>query len=208
LSLRSWRRVQQINQRLQQQQESEESQSDEESQSEQEESESDVEDEFVEAEESRRSEIVLSSSPANSENYEVIFSEQTSESRPQPRRNSPREGRRASERYGALVMKHVFASYERRISTGYAGVEVAVPVSVQVRLLRNSQNSLEEKVVRFLVVSTSPLQQTRLRHRFQTSLVLTEILHLIAILLTLVVAEVVDLFVVLDANFSVAIQLI
>jgi hypothetical protein len=91
---------------------------------------------------------------------------------------------------------------------GCAGVEAAVPASVQVRLLRNSQDSLEEEVVRFLVVSAPPLQQTRLRHRFQTPLVLTEILHLIAILLTLVVAEVVDLFVVLDANFLVAIQLI
>jgi hypothetical protein len=109
LPLRSWRRVQQINQRLQQQQESEESQSDEESQSEQEKSESDVEDEFVEAKKSRRSEIVLPSSSANSENYEVISSEQTSESRPHSRRNSSREGRKASERYEALAMKHAFA---------------------------------------------------------------------------------------------------
>jgi hypothetical protein len=91
---------------------------------------------------------------------------------------------------------------------GYAGVEAAVSVSVQVRLLRNSQDSPEKEVERFLVVvAASPLQQIRLRHRFQTPLVLTEILHLIAILLTLVV-EVVDLFVVLDANFSVAVQLI
>jgi hypothetical protein len=91
---------------------------------------------------------------------------------------------------------------------GCAEVEAAIPTSVQMRLLHNSQNSLKKEMVRFLIVSTSPLQQTRLRHRFQTPLVLTEILHLIAILLTLVVAEVVDLFVVLDANFSVAVQLI
>jgi hypothetical protein len=97
-----------MNQRFQQQQESEESQSDEESQSEQEKSESDIEDEFVEAKKSRRSEIISSSSSANSENYEVILSEQTSESRPQSRRNSSREGRRASERSRALAMKHVF----------------------------------------------------------------------------------------------------
>jgi hypothetical protein len=76
------------------------------------------------------------------------------------------------------------------------------------RLLHNSQDSLKEEVVRFLVVVVaSPLQQIRLRYRFQTSLVLTEILYLIAILLTLVV-EVVDLSVVLDVNFSVTIQLI
>jgi hypothetical protein len=98
-----------MNQRLQQQQESEESQSDEESESEQEKSESDVEDEFIEAKKSRRSEVVLPSSSANSENYEVISSEQTSKLRSQPRRNSSREGRRASERYEALAMKHVFA---------------------------------------------------------------------------------------------------
>jgi hypothetical protein len=88
---------------------------------------------------------------------------------------------------------------------GCVGVEIAVSTSVLMRLLHNSQNSLKEKVVRFLIVSTPSLQQTRLRHRFQTSLVLTEILHLIAILLTLVVAKVVDLFIVLDVNFSVTI---
>jgi hypothetical protein len=90
-----------------------------------------------------------------------------------------------------------------------AEVETAIPTSVQVRLLRNSQDSLVEEVEQFLIVVVAPpLQHTRLQHRFQTPLVLTEILHLIAILSTLVVAEVVDSFVVLDINFSVAIQLI
>jgi hypothetical protein len=75
LSLRSRRKVQQLNNQRLQQQESEESQSDEESQSEQEKSESNVEDKFVEAKELRQSEIILSSSSANSENYELISSE-------------------------------------------------------------------------------------------------------------------------------------
>jgi hypothetical protein len=86
----------------------------------------------------------------------------------------------------------------------YVEIETAILMSVQMRLLRNSQNSLKKKIKRFLIVVVIfSLQQTRLRRRFQTSLVLTKILHLIAILLTL--AEVVDLFVVLDANFSMTI---
>jgi hypothetical protein len=87
----------------------------------------------------------------------------------------------------------------------YAGVKTAIPASVQMRLLRNSQNSLKKKVVRFLIVSTPLLQQTRLRHRFQTSLVLTEILYLIAILLTFIIAKIIDLFIILNVNFSVTI---
>jgi hypothetical protein len=102
LSLRNWRKIQQINQRFQQQ-ESEESQSDEESQSEQEKSDSDVEDEFVEA---KKPQVVISSSSTNSENYEIFLSQQTPESSSQSRRNSSRENRRAPDRYDALVMKH------------------------------------------------------------------------------------------------------
>jgi hypothetical protein len=102
LPLRSRRRVQQSNQRLQQQ-ESQESQSDEESQSEQEESESDVEDEFAEAEEPQ---VVIPPPPADPENYEIFSPEQTPEPLSQPRRNPPREGRRAPDRYGALAMEH------------------------------------------------------------------------------------------------------
>jgi hypothetical protein len=102
LSLRSRRKVQQSDQRLQQQ-ESEESQSDKESQSEQEKSDSEVEDEFAEVEEPQ---VVISSSSANSENYEIFSPEQTPEPLSQSRRNSPRESRRAPDRYGALAMKH------------------------------------------------------------------------------------------------------
>jgi hypothetical protein len=102
LSLRSRRKVQQFDQHLQQQ-ESEKSQSDEESQSEQEKLDSDVEDEFVEA---KKSQVIISSFSANSENYEIFLSEQTSEPSSQSRRNSSRESRRAPDRYDALAMKH------------------------------------------------------------------------------------------------------
>src|SRR5215213_5709709 len=110
LSLRSWRRVQRTNQQLQQRQRSQESQTDEES--EQEESDpDDNEDVFVETEEphEQRSEIVLPPPPADPKDYEAVSSEQTSEPLPQPRRNPPRESRRASDRFGmmtTLVMEH------------------------------------------------------------------------------------------------------
>jgi hypothetical protein len=50
--------------------------------------------------------VIISSSSANSENYEIFLSEQTPEPSSQPRRNPSREGRRAPNRYGALAMKH------------------------------------------------------------------------------------------------------
>jgi hypothetical protein len=103
LPLRSRRKVQQFNNQRLQQQESEESQSDEESQSEQEKSDSEIEDEFAEV---KKSQVVISSSSADSENYETFLPEQTLELLSQPRRNPSRESRRAPDRYGALVMKH------------------------------------------------------------------------------------------------------
>jgi hypothetical protein len=103
LPLRSWRKVQQFNNQRLQQQESEESQSDKESQSEQEKSDSEVEDEFAEV---KKPQVVISSSSANSKNYEIFLPEQTPEPSSQSRRNSSRENRRAPDRYDALAMKH------------------------------------------------------------------------------------------------------
>ena len=91
---------------------------------------------------------------------------------------------------------------------------ISVLMSVQMRLLRSLQNLLKEKTKRFpvFVRVTSSLQQTRFRyHQSQTTLVQilhsTEILHLFVILQITVIVEAVDLFVVLDVNFVVTVQL-
>ena len=96
---------------------------------------------------------------------------------------------------------------------GFVGVVATVLVSVQVRLLHSLQDLLEEEVELLLVSLAPPLQQTRPRyHQGQTSLAQilhsTEILHLFVILEIIVVVEAVDLFVVLDINFAVTVQLI
>jgi len=112
LSLRSWRRVQRTNQQLQQRQRSQESQTDEESEQEKSDPD-DNENVFVEAKKhEQRPEIVLPPPSADSEDYEAVSSEQTPEPIPQPRRNSPRESRRAPDRLGMMttsVMEHAHA---------------------------------------------------------------------------------------------------